>query len=72
MGEWECTNCGHIHSGARPPKTCPDCGVGSDKFEFFSDDDDFDDELEDDELDDDDDADGDTADEFEEDEDDDY
>lgn len=24
---WMCLNCGHIHTGSEPPKSCPVCGV---------------------------------------------
>ena len=33
---WVCTVCGYIHFGPEPPAECPDCGVGSDMFEPYS------------------------------------
>ena len=33
MKKWVCTVCGYIHEGDTPPKVCPVCGVGADKFE---------------------------------------
>lgn len=32
MKKWICTVCGYIHEGDTPPKVCPVCGVGADKF----------------------------------------
>lgn len=32
MKKWICTVCGYIHEGDTPPKVCPICGVGSEKF----------------------------------------
>lgn len=32
MKKWICTVCGYIHEGDKPPKECPICGVGPDKF----------------------------------------
>ncbi len=45
-GEWECTMCGYVREGRKPPATCPDCGADADEFEFyeFGDDEDWDDE----------------------------
>ena len=33
MKKFVCTVCGYIHEGDAPPKVCPICKVGSDKFE---------------------------------------
>ena len=33
MKKYICTVCGYIHEGDAPPKTCPICKVGADKFE---------------------------------------
>lgn len=44
-GEWECTICGYVREGRRPPKVCPDCGADADEFEFWEyGDEDWDDE----------------------------
>lgn len=29
---WVCSVCGYVHEGPEPPETCPQCGVGADKF----------------------------------------
>jgi len=34
-GEWECTICGYVREGRRPPRACPDCGADADEFEFW-------------------------------------
>lgn len=36
MKKWICKVCGYIHEGDMPPKVCPVCGVGVDKFEEMS------------------------------------
>ncbi|MEW6662401.1 MAG: flavin reductase [Bacillota bacterium] len=33
MKKWRCTVCSYIHTGPRPPETCPVCGVSSEFFE---------------------------------------
>ncbi|MBW6513085.1 MAG: NADH peroxidase [Desulfuromonadaceae bacterium] len=33
MKKFVCTVCGYVHEGDAPPAACPQCGVGSDKFE---------------------------------------
>ena len=30
--KWVCSVCGYVHEGAEPPKECPVCHVGADKF----------------------------------------
>ena len=30
--KWVCTVCGYVHEGSEPPKECPICHVGADKF----------------------------------------
>jgi rubrerythrin len=32
MKKWECTVCGYIHEGEKPPDECPTCGVGAELF----------------------------------------
>ncbi len=34
MKKWICTICGYVHEGENPPESCPQCGVGPDKFEL--------------------------------------
>lgn len=34
---WICTVCGYIHYGDKPPAECPECGVGPEFFEPYSD-----------------------------------
>jgi len=34
---WICTVCGYIHYGPEPPAECPDCGVGPELFEPYTD-----------------------------------
>jgi len=34
-GEWECTRCGYVRIGERPPDMCPECGATAFDFEFF-------------------------------------
>lgn len=36
MKKWICTICGYVHEGETAPECCPQCGVGSDKFELQS------------------------------------
>ena len=33
MKKYVCTVCGYIYEGENPPDKCPNCNVGSDKFE---------------------------------------
>ena len=35
--KWVCTVCGYVHEGAEPPKECPICHVGADKFQAMPD-----------------------------------
>lgn len=37
-GEWECMECGYIEEGsqARRPARCPECGAPANALEFFS------------------------------------
>ena len=44
--QWECTQCGTIAVGSRPPRKCSACGSGADAFLMLSDED-FDTSLED-------------------------
>ena len=37
MKKFVCTVCGYIHQGDTPPKLCPVCKVGADKFKEMSD-----------------------------------
>jgi len=30
--KWQCVVCGYMVEGAAPPKSCPTCGVGTEKF----------------------------------------
>lgn len=32
--KWRCTVCNYIHLGDNPPEKCPECGFGSEYFEF--------------------------------------
>jgi rubrerythrin len=32
MKKWVCTVCGYVHTGDRPPESCPTCHVPADKF----------------------------------------
>ena len=32
MKKYVCSVCGYVHTGDEPPKACPVCGVGADKF----------------------------------------
>jgi len=45
--EWECTECGYIYEGKRPPSSCPDCSARGAwekvAYEWPGDDDDTDD-----------------------------
>lgn len=34
-GEWECTRCGYIRVGEKPPTICPECGATAFEFEFW-------------------------------------
>ncbi len=34
-GEWECTRCGYIRIGEKPPAICPECGATALEFEFY-------------------------------------
>lgn len=34
MKAYVCKVCGYVHFGEQPPEKCPQCGVGSDKFEL--------------------------------------
>ena len=34
MKKWICTVCGYVHEGETAPESCPQCGVGPDKFEL--------------------------------------
>lgn len=34
MKKWICTVCGYVHEGETAPASCPQCGVGPDKFEI--------------------------------------
>jgi rubrerythrin len=43
-GEWECTGCGYVREGRKPPHICPDCGADAEEFEFWEYDEDWDDE----------------------------
>lgn len=36
MNKWRCTVCGHIHEGKEPPVKCPVCGVSSDDFSLYT------------------------------------
>lgn len=31
--EWECTECGYIEDGPRPPSRCPECGAPRHRFQ---------------------------------------
>ena len=31
--EWECSECGYIEEGSRPPMHCPECGVSRSHFQ---------------------------------------
>lgn len=31
--EWECTECGYIEEGSRPPARCPECGAPRHRFQ---------------------------------------
>jgi rubrerythrin len=43
--EWECTVCGYVREGRRPPTVCPECGADEDDFELWEyEDEDWDDE----------------------------
>ena len=33
MAKWVCSVCGYVHEGDEPPKECPMCHAGADKFE---------------------------------------
>jgi rubrerythrin len=37
MKKWICTVCGYVHEGETAPASCPQCGVGPDKFELQDD-----------------------------------
>lgn len=37
MKKYVCSVCGYVHDGDTPPETCPQCGVGADKFNEQSD-----------------------------------
>lgn len=45
MKTWQCTECGYIHEGQKPPRICPDCGTSALAFDLLEEDE-FD-ELED-------------------------
>ncbi len=32
---WQCTNCGYIHEGERPPEQCPVCNMGMEYFTAY-------------------------------------
>ena len=32
MKKFVCSVCGYVYEGNEPPKVCPVCGVGADKF----------------------------------------
>ena len=51
QAQWECSECGMLHLGARAPRKCPGCGASGDHFNLLSDEpaDDFADEPLDDE-----------------------
>lgn len=34
--QWRCLNCGYIHSGDKPPESCPVCGAKSNRFGPYS------------------------------------
>lgn len=63
MNKWECTECGHVAEGHKPPTRCPDCDAPATAFESYEEDaaveewdddeDDWDDDWEDDDGDDD-------------------
>lgn len=43
--EWECTVCGYVREGRKPPVVCPECGADEDEFELWEyEDEDWDDE----------------------------
>ena len=39
MAKYVCSVCGYIHEGDEAPETCPQCGVGADKFTLQTEDD---------------------------------
>ena len=51
QAQWECSECGMLHLGARAPRKCPGCGASGDHFNLLSDEGDTfaDDDLVDDE-----------------------
>ena len=36
LKRWKCTECGYIHTGPRPPDTCPICGASRSQFVEYS------------------------------------
>lgn len=44
--QWECSECGMLQVGSRPPLKCPGCGASGDRFSMLADD--LDEPLEDD------------------------
>lgn len=51
MKTWECTECGYLHEGHKPPRRCPDCDAPSSVFELVEEDlDEWDEDWGDDDL----------------------
>lgn len=58
METWQCTECGYIHEGTKPPTLCPDCEAPALAFDLLEEevedwdddwgDDDWDEDVEDD------------------------
>jgi len=36
MKKWECTVCGYIHEGEKPPAKCPVCGSPASSFKLLA------------------------------------
>jgi rubredoxin len=36
--KWECTVCGYVHEGEKPPAKCPVCGAAASAFKLLDED----------------------------------
>lgn len=53
MKTWQCTECGYIHEGVKPPRLCPECDAPALAFDLLEEDlgdwdDDWDEDWDDD------------------------